>query len=265
MASADNRRNDSQGAGWVDGVAARVEAIQPLIQPSPFDGYEHVRGWGIYGLPLDSGHTLALRVFPENDFAPYKTIWHQTPEGQWSIYVDGPRHDTACPRYYGAATDHVESATITTTWVGPMELHVAMDDPALHLEVELESPWSARVMNAVGARFPVRVWRIPPVARTMARLADVMFDVGDVTLVGTGPNGYYTVLMPRQLYPIRSGSATLDGEDLGRPVRAETNPKMGTVALPARPMLAIGEAYFKTLDRDEYDRTRSELAASLST
>ncbi len=49
------------------------------------------------------GHVLALRVFPENDFAPYRSIWHRTPDGTWSIYVDGPRVDTACPRYFGAA------------------------------------------------------------------------------------------------------------------------------------------------------------------
>ena len=60
------------------------------------------------GLPFDSGHYLALRVFPENDFSPYKTVWHRDPEGQWSIFVDGPRFDTACPRYYGPACTRVE-------------------------------------------------------------------------------------------------------------------------------------------------------------
>lgn len=265
MDSTNRGGNANRGGRWSSGVAAKVARLRTLVQPSPVSGYEYVRGYGIYGLPLDSGHTLALRVFPENDFAPYKTIWHQTPEGQWSIYVDGPRHDTACHRYYDAAVDHVESATITTTWEGPMELHVEMDDPALNITLELESTWLARVMNTIGARFPVRLWRVPSVARTMARLADVVFDVGDVTLVGEAPNGHYAVLMPRQLYPIRSGSVTFEGEDLGKPVRTEINPTIGEVVLPAQPMLSIGEAYFEILDPAEYERTRAELTNTTST
>jgi len=37
----------------------------------PWLGYEYVRGWGVFALPFNSGHVLALRVFPENDFSPY--------------------------------------------------------------------------------------------------------------------------------------------------------------------------------------------------
>lgn len=38
----------------------------------PWPDHEYVRGWGVFGLPFDSGHYLALRVFPENDFAPQR-------------------------------------------------------------------------------------------------------------------------------------------------------------------------------------------------
>ena len=98
----------------------------------------------------------------------------------------------------------------------------------------------------------------------MARVADVVFDVWDVTLVGEAPNGHYAVLMPRQRYPIGSGSVTFEGADLGMPVRSETNPKIGTVALSARPMLSIGEAYFEIPDSAECERTRAELADSMA-
>ena len=30
----------------------------------------------------DSGHVLALRVFPQGSFAPYRTVWHRDPRGQ---------------------------------------------------------------------------------------------------------------------------------------------------------------------------------------
>lgn len=244
------------------GIAAKVQQIRPSIQPSQMPGYEHVRGFGVYALPFDSGHVLALRVFPENDFASYTTVWHRTPDGRWSIYVDGPRHDTACPRYYSNAADRVQSANITLSWTEPMELQVRMDDPELLLTVRMEAPLTARILNAIGTRFPFSLWRVPNVASLFARVADTVFGIGDVTLVGTAPNGQRAILMPREMYPIGSAEATLAGEDLGQPITSKTNPTMGNVAFPARPMLAIGEAYFEILDLSEYDRTRSELKQS---
>ncbi|MFC7250525.1 hypothetical protein ACFQJ5_11840 [Halomicroarcula sp. GCM10025324] len=245
--------------GFERGIAAKVQQIRPSVQPSPMQGYEHVRGFGIYALPFDSGHVLALRVFPENDFAPYTTVWHRTPDGRWSIYVDGPSHNTACPRYYGTAADYVQTATITLDWTGPMELQVRMDDPELRLTIRMDAPLTATILNAIGARLPATIWRIPGVASVFARVADTVFDIGDVTLIGTAPNGQRAILMPRQMYPIESAVAMLDGDDLGEPITSKTNPTMGDVAFPARPMLAIGEAYFEILDQSEHDETFMEL------
>ena len=246
------------------GVAAATQWVRPSIRQSPMPGYEHVRGFGIYGLPLDSGHVLALRVFPENDFAPYRTVWHRTPDGEWTIYVDGPRQDVACPRYYGAAADLVVDAEIALTWLGPNELQVRMPDHEFELTVDMVTPWRARLLGAVGARLPIWLWRVPGVPPRLARIADAVLDVGDVRLAGTVPNGQRTFLMPRRLFPIVSGTATLAGENLGTPVRTETNPTIGDVTLPARPMLAVGEAYFSITDRDEYEQTRAEIAESIS-
>src|SRR5207245_2067157 len=77
------------------------------------------------------GHVLALRIFPENDFGPYRTVWHRDPAGRWSIHVDGPRLDTACPRYYGPACHYTGYAQIGLTWDGPATLRVILDSPAL--------------------------------------------------------------------------------------------------------------------------------------
>lgn len=266
MSAPEGVTEPQQPAGEFErGIAAKVRQITPSVQPSPMQGYEHVRGFGIYALPFDSGHVLALRVFPENDFAPYTTVWHRTPDGRWSIYVDGPRQDTACPRYYGTAADHVQAATITLEWTGPMALQVRMDEPELHLTVRMDEPLTATILNAIGARFPATLWRVPGVASLFARVADAVFGIGDVTLIGTAPNGQRAILLPRQLYPIESAVAMLDGDDLGEPTTSEGNPTMGTVAFPARPMLAIGEAYFEILDHSEYEQTRAELGeATLS-
>ena len=134
-----------------------------------------------------------------------------------------------------------------------------MADPELLVTVRMDGPLAATILNANGARFPSSLWRVPGVASLFAQVADTVFGIGDVTLIGTAPNGQRAILLPRQMYPIGSAVATLDGDDSGEPTTGKKNPITGNVAFPARPMLAIGEAYFEILDQSEYGRTRSEL------
>src|SRR5947208_14224545 len=103
----------------------------PLEGRARLRGHGYVRGWGVFGLPFDSGHVLALRVFPASDSGPYRSLWHRDPAGNWSLYVHGPHLNTACPRYYGAASTSVAFATIDLTWTGPASLRVELDTPSL--------------------------------------------------------------------------------------------------------------------------------------
>jgi hypothetical protein len=81
--------------------ATLTTAIEPDMGEAPWPGHKYVRGWGVFGLPFDSGHVLALRVFPQSSFGPYGTLWHRDPGGRWSIYADAKHVEHACPRYYG--------------------------------------------------------------------------------------------------------------------------------------------------------------------
>ena len=74
------------------------------------------------------------------------------------------------------------------------------------------------------------------------------------------PSGHTGTLMPQQMYFVNESRAVLDGVDLGRPARVRDNPKIGDVSLPARGVLAIGQAAWEILDPVEYERTRSETA-----
>lgn len=242
-------------------LASRLQAIRPGHDPSPLRGFEYVRGFGIFAHPFDSGHVLALRVFPQNDFAPYRTVWHRTPDGTWSIFVDGPRIDTACPRYYGAAVSAYTHAGIALTWTGPMTLSIQMDAPELTWQVTMSEGPLVRVVNAISGAIPERVWRAPATLRSFERLGGWLLDLGDVTLSGRTPSGHFGILMPRRMFPIASSSARFDGADLGRGVRVADNPTIGALRLPARPIFAVGGAYFEIRDRDEYERTINELRA----
>jgi hypothetical protein len=76
------------------------------------------------------------------------------------------------------------------------------------------------------------------------------------------PSGHHGTLMPRQMYFISHSTATLDGIDLGLPSRLRDNPTIGGVTLPARGVLAIGQAAWEILDPIEYERTRSQTTAA---
>lgn len=240
-------------------LASELQQLKPLTRPSPLPGFEYVRGFGIFSLPFDSGHVLALRVFPENDFAPYITVWHRSPDGKWSIFVDGVRLDIACPRYYGAACSRVDFSRITLTWTGPMDLSVEMDSPRLSWSVTMTTTPLIKVMNAISPRIPESLWRASATLRLMEWVGRVLFNLGDFTLSGTMPSGHFGILMPRRMFPIISAKASLDGKDLGRGARVKENPSIGKARLPARPTFAVGGAYFKILDPIEYERTIQEL------
>jgi hypothetical protein len=239
-------------------LATRLRDLPARRGEPPWPGYEYVKGWGVFGLPFSSGHVLALRVFPENDFSPYRTLWHRDPEGRWSIYVDGARLDTACPRYYGPACSHVGHARIDVEWFGPMWLRVTMDEPRLQWTVEATETRTLRVLNAMSPRLPMWTWRSGPLVRARELLARSLLGLGDIGLSGTMPSGHAGTLMPGRMYFIDETTAILDGEDLGHAARVSPNPHIGEVALPARGVLAIGQGAWEILDHEEYARTRAE-------
>ena len=75
---------------------------------------------------------------------------------------------------------------------------------------------------------------------------------------GVMPSGHTGTLMPQRMYLVEDSTAVLEGHDLGRPVHAAQNPRIGDIALPARGVLAVGQGAWAILDREEYERTRAE-------
>lgn len=240
-------------------LEATAESIEPRVRPSPVDGLEYFRGWVIHSHPFDSGHVLVLRVFPENVFAPYEAIWHRDPEGEWTIYVDGPRLDTACPRFFGAAARDSLFADISLEWTGPMDLTVEMDDPELIWTVSMAASPLVSLSNATTANVPEALARTRPMTRTMEMMGNLLFDLGEIDLAGVTPNGQEGVMVTRRLSLVESASARLDGIDLGEPATVDESPTFGELRFPKRPLFAIGSGYFSTLDEAEFERTVAEL------
>lgn len=238
-------------------LVARTAAIGEGRGEAPWPGHEYVRGWGVFGLPFDSGHVLALRVFPQNPFAPYRTVWHRDPEGRWAIHADAPRLDIACPRYYGPACDHVGHARIDVAWTGPRSLRVRMDQPYLEWSLSVMRSSVMGLLNPVSAHLPLASWRPRPLVRARELLARTL-GMGVLEMAGTMPSGHRGVLMPQRMYLIGDAEATLEGIVLGHPTRLSENPMIGGVPLPARGVLAVGQAMWEIKDRAEFERTRHE-------
>ena len=227
-------------------LASALSDLPAVQGQPPWPGYEYVKGWGVFALPFDSGHVLALRVFPESSFGPYASLWHRDPIGRWSIYVDGERLDTACPRYFGPACVHTDHARLDLRWTGPASIRVTMEAPWLEWTLTASSTRLLDSLNALGARLPLATWRSAPMVHARERLAQTL-GMGRLHMSGVMPSGHVGTLMPQRMYLVDEARAVLDGVDLGHPARLAANPAIGDVPLPARGVLAVGGAVFRPL------------------
>ena len=245
-------------------LAQRVQTLKPKVLPSPWPGYEHFYGYGVMILPWSSGHLLGLRVFPENDFAPYCSVWHRPPGEGWHIHNDGPSLRTTCPRWWGPALQEATLTSIDLTWTGPNRLRVELEEPDLEWTMEMSAPWTLHRLNAASAALPLPVWKMSPALHLGEWMAKRWLDLGDLRFSFETPSGQSAAIIPQEIFFIRSSEARLQGKDLGQPVRLPENPEIGSVALPKRPVFMIGHAFARILDAEEYRQMRRAVAPSES-
>ena len=68
---------------------ARLESTLSL----PPGTQERFSGYGLMGLPLRSGHVLAMRRFGASSVGPgYASVWHRSPDGAWSFSSTNNQH-----------------------------------------------------------------------------------------------------------------------------------------------------------------------------
>lgn len=241
-----------------------LEGIEPGVSTSPWPGHELVRGYAVMVLPFSTGHLLALRAWRQNDFAPYVSVWHRGPDGGWGMYSDGTVLEATCPRYWGDAVTHAGLASIDLEWTGPDALLVRMEEPRLEWTMTLSAPLPLRVLNALSAAMPLWTWKPRVLRRIREWAARGLLGMGEMHLSFTSPSGFDTIIMPERVYFVATSSAVLEGRDLGRPVRLDANPTLGSVPLPTRAVFAIGQAHARSPDPEEYRRTRRSARAAAS-
>jgi len=236
-----------------------LENLFPQTTSSPWEGYEFASGYGIFSLPLSSGFTLALRVFPTTDFAPYVTLWLQKPNKKWTLFYDAMHPNIACPRYFGAAVEWAQRVKIRLEWLSPNVLHIRMSNPKLQWTIQMREPLHLRILNAASRRLPIWARKMSPVLRISELIARLL-RFGKVRLTAQMPSGHHGILMPKSIYYIARSKVIFDGTDLGYPVITKETPKVGELALPSRGIFAVNDTFWKILDEAEYKSTKVTIA-----
>ncbi len=214
----------------------------------PSGSEERFNGYGVMGLPFASGHVLAMRRFTSSSVGPgYTSVWHRTPNGDWTFYANVPPRQ-ACTRFFGAIAADAVDTEIRITWSGPSHLNITMPAMQFSWDLEVGATTATRIMNAAGRLLPHTAWQSRTLLAVMGSVAGPLLSVGKVGLYGRVPNGQHFIANPRVLWAVLSSHACLAGEDFGPPGAVEPQAHLGDFWIPQRGILAIGQAYFEVFD-----------------
>jgi hypothetical protein len=208
---------------------------------------ERFRGYGVMGLPFESGHVLGLRRFPVSSIGPgYTSIWHRSPDGWWSFWSTiAP--EVSCARYTGEISDDTRQTAIHLAWPEPYRLTVTAEDPSLCWEVTFAATPASRALSALSQRLPGRFLANERVLRLLGPVAGNLLGAGRLALTGRMPNRQVFHLVPSHVWLVTASRARLDGIDLGRPAPLPEQAIIGDFRVPQHGLLAVGDLDFDPL------------------
>lgn len=241
-------------------IKKKATRIKAKTSTSDWKGYEHAYGYGMMVMPFSSGHLLGFRVFPQNDFAPYKSLWHCDPDGRWSIFNDGPSLKTTCPRWWGPALKHKSVDPFSLQWTGEKQILIEMASTQIRWQMELSTTPLLNVLNTINAAMPRWKWMYPFMKKMHQEVAKKRLGMGSINFSFQTPSGMSACILPEEIYGAKDAKATYKGNDLGEPTNLGENPTIGKVALPKRPAFMIGHAYARIKDINEYRATKAQFS-----
>jgi hypothetical protein len=217
-------------------VAAALEEM-----PGRLDAQrERFRGYGVMGLPFESGHVLGLRRFPASSIGPgYTSIWHRSPDGRWSFWSTA-EPEVSCARYTGEISDDTRQTAIRLAWPEPYRLTIAADDPSLSWEVTLAATPASRVLSSLAQRLPGQFLANERVLRVLGPVAGTLLGAGRLGLTGRMPNRQTFHLVPSHVWMVTASRAQLGATDLGKPAPLTEQATIGDFRIPQKGLLAVG-------------------------
>ncbi|MEP7216348.1 MAG: hypothetical protein ABI782_08845 [Anaerolineaceae bacterium] len=209
---------------------------------------ERFSGWGLMGLPFQSGDVLATRRFPASSVGPgYSSVWYRTPAGDWTFYADAPP-EAACTRFFGGAVARAVFCPLVLEWWGEDQLHIAIPEAGLACDITVGPTLASRAMNVIAAGFPEWAWRNPRMLGLTAMVAGPMLGAGKLSMAGVAPNGQSFVANPRKIWVVKSAKLKVGDRETSQPGPVTPQAQLGDFLIPQRGLLAIGNAAFDAFD-----------------
>jgi len=210
---------------------------------------ERFAGYGIMAQPFTSGHMLALRRWPATTLSrPYTSVWHRSPQEQWTFYSDAPARQS-CPRYFSTAVEHTVQTPIELEWESDSVLRVRIaGDVGLDWRMALESNPLTGALNAMSRVLPEPLWRQRWFLASMGLMAGLALSAGRMRLHGRVPNGQWFQANPQLIWMVRDSSASLGGHDFGAigPLARQAN--LADVWMPQRGIFATARSFMEPYD-----------------
>jgi hypothetical protein len=217
--------------------AHQLEASPKL----PEGACERVSGYGVMGLPFQSGHVLGLRRWTASSIGgAFTSIWHRGPDGQWTFYEST---EIACTRYFGAGVARVRVGAIGLEWETPHRLRIRTADDAVDWTVEIGATPITRMMSAVGSAVPTAAWQWRPVLAAMGWIAGWALGAGTVRLSGLTSNGQVFAANPLRIWYVTESRAVVEGRELGPIGPLHKQAHLADFYLPQRGIFAVGRVF----------------------
>lgn len=222
---------------------AAVSAVNSdaLAFSGPGDAFA---GYGVIGLPFQSGHVLALRCFSSSSLGPsYTSVWHREPSGRWTFYST-VAPDCSCARYFGGQIYRNVVTPIHVTWTTPSALRVDVGAEVMW-QITLRASTMTRLLSVVASLTPERAYRMPALHRGMALVVDAAFGADRIKLTGRTPNGHRFVMRPRKLWLVETSTALVSGRPVGLQGALEEQAALGDLLIPQQGLFAIASIGFE--------------------
>jgi hypothetical protein len=212
---------------------------------------ERFRGYGVLGLPFESGHVLGLRRFPASSIGSgYTSIWYRSPEGRWSFWSTA-EPEVSCARYTGEVSDDTRQTAIRLAWPESYRLTIAADDLSLSWEVTFAASPASSALSALSQRLPGQFLANERVLRALGPVAGTLLGTGRLALTGRMPNRQTFHLVPSHVWMVTASRAQLGATDFGRPAPLPRQAAIGDFRIPQKGLLAVG-----VLDVDPFSSAR---------
>ena len=229
-----------------------VEAIEKR-GTLPEGDEERFTGYGVMGVPFESGHVLGLRRFPIASIGRgYTSIWHRDPGGCWTFVQDVPPQK-GCSRYFGRSVDRVLVQDIRIEWANPWSFTVhSRGEHPVHWQVRLGRNRTSSLINSVAGRLPDALWRSEALLRAIGGIGSLVLGAGRMNLVGAVPNGQRFRANPKQIWTIAASRAEVCGRDLGEMGPLAEQARLGDFWIPQRGRFFAGSSFLEPFDEKRH-------------